>query len=308
MIQNFIELYKELMKLKTEPKKTAVVKAANKHTLESVFELAKEGLIMPYLIDDEEAINRELLKVDTMGVPYVIVHAETDSEAAFKGVQMAKENQVDFIMKGDLQTGILLKEVVNHDRGIREKKVLSHLALIEVPGYPRLIGVTDGGMVLTPTIEQKKAIIQNALEVMQAMGYQKPKFAVLSAAENLQPKLPASVDAEELTKEFSNIKNLIVEGPISLDIALKPEIANDKQYKGEIQGDSDVLVASDIITGNTLSKSMTLLAGGEMAGIIIGAKVPIILTSRSSSTAEKRNSLLLALMVSYGTTEKEAVK
>ena len=160
MIQNFIELYKELMKLKTEPKKTAVVKAANKHTLESVFELAKEGLIMPYLIDDEEAINRELLKVDTMGVPYVIVHAETDSEAAFKGVQMAKENQVDFIMKGDLQTGILLKEVVNHDRGIREKKVLSHLALIEVPGYPRLIGVTDGGMVLTPTIEQKKQLFR----------------------------------------------------------------------------------------------------------------------------------------------------
>lgn len=304
MIQNFKELHNELRENEREPKKVAVVKAASDHTLESIFELAREGLIMPFLIDKKAAIENELEKIDTKNVPYSIVEAQTDQEAAFKGIEMARKGQVEFIMKGDLQTGVLLKEVVNHETGIREQKVLSHLALIEVPAYPKLIGITDGGMVLTPTVEQKKAIIKNALGVMQALGYEEPKFAILSAAEVVQPKLPASVDAAELTNYFSTDKSVIVEGPISLDIAMKPEIAKDKNYQGKIQGDSDVLVASDIVAGNTLSKSMTLLASGEMAGIIVGAKVPIILTSRSSSAIEKRNSLLLALKVSYETNGK----
>ncbi|MEG0267352.1 MAG: phosphate acyltransferase [Carnobacterium sp.] len=308
MIRNFEELKKEIIEKKAAPKKVAVVKAASGHTLESIFELAKEGLIFPYLIDEEEAIKKELAKLDIKGAKYEIVQTQTDQEAAFKGIQMAKENQVEFIMKGDLQTGVLLKEVVNRETGIREQKVLSHLALIEVPTYPKLIGITDGGMVLTPDYEQKKAIIENALGVMRAIGYREPKFAVLSAAEVVQPKLQASVDAAELTKDFSTIENVVVEGPISLDIALNPEAAKDKNYQGKIQGDSDVLVASDIIAGNTLSKSLTLLAGGEMAGIIVGAKVPIILTSRSSSATEKRNSLLLALKVSSEAKEKGEVK
>lgn len=256
------------------------------------------------MIGDEEAIKKHLSEITIKNASYIIVHAETDTEAAFKGIQLAKEGQVEFIMKGDLQTGTLLKEVVNHETGIRKQKVLSHLALIEVPAYPKLIGVTDGGMVLTPDIEQKKAIIKNASEVMQALGYQKAKFAVLSAAEVVQPKLPASVDAAELTKEFSHAPDMIVEGPISLDIALSPEAAGEKRYQGKIQGDTDVLVAPDIVSGNALSKSMTLLAGGKMAGIIVGAEVPIILTSRSSSAAEKRNSLLLALKVSQGANKK----
>ncbi|MEG0289199.1 MAG: phosphate acyltransferase [Carnobacterium sp.] len=304
MIQSFKELQQELMQKKNEPKKVAVVKAASRHALESIFELAEENLVIPYLIGDEEAIKKHLSEITIKNASYIIVHAETDTEAAFKGIQLAKEGQVEFIMKGDLQTGTLLKEVVNHETGIRKQKVLSHLALIEVPAYPKLIGVTDGGMVLTPDIEQKKAIIKNASEVMQALGYQKAKFAVLSAAEVVQPKLPASVDAAELTKEFSHAPDMIVEGPISLDIALSPEAAGEKRYQGKIQGDTDVLVAPDIVSGNALSKSMTLLAGGKMAGIIVGAEVPIILTSRSSSAAEKRNSLLLALKVSQGANKK----
>lgn len=299
MIQSFGSLMQELTQKKIEPKKVAVVKAASRHTLESIFELAKRGLVVPYLIDNEEAIKEQLSQINTKDALYFIIPAETDEEAAFKGVEMARENKVEFIMKGDLQTGTLLKEVVNRDTGIREQKVLSHLALIEVPAYSKLIGVTDGGMVLTPTLEQKKAIIENASKVMQALGYQQPKFAILSAAEVVQPKLSASVDAAELTKEFSNEKDLIVEGPLSLDIALDPAAASEKHYQGKIQGDTDVLVAPDIVTGNALSKSMTLLAGGKMAGIIVGAKVPIILTSRSSSAAEKKNSLLLALKASH---------
>ncbi|MGX7394144.1 phosphate acyltransferase [Carnobacterium mobile] len=308
MIQNFGSLMQELTQNKAEPKKVAVVKAASRHALESIFELAKKGLVIPYLIDNEKAINEQLSQIDIEKAPYFIVPTETDTEAAFKGVEMAREKKVEFIMKGDLQTGTLLKEVVNRTTGIREQKVLSHLALIEVPAYPKLIGVTDGGMVLIPTFDQKKAIIENAAEVMRSLGYQQPKIAVLSAAEIVQPKLPASAEAAELTTEFINEKNFTVEGPISLDIALNPAAANEKHYQGKIQGDTDVLVTPDIVSGNALSKSMTLLAGGEMAGIIIGAKVPIILTSRSSSAAEKRNSLLLALKVSHAVKGKGGVE
>lgn len=299
MLKNFEALKEEITKNKNQkPKRVAVIKAASLHALESIFELAKEGLVIPYLIDKKEELEQMLEEMTSTDVPYEIIPADTDQEAAFKGIQMAKKDEVEFIMKGNLQTGTLLKEVVNRDTGIRNKKVLSHMALVEVPAYSKLIGITDGGMVLTPSLEQKEAIIENAEEVMFALGYEKPKFGLLSAAEAVQPKLPASADAAVLTQQYKENKRSVIEGPISLDIALNPVAASEKGYKGQIQGDVDVLVVPEIVTGNALSKSMTLLAGGEMAGVIVGAKVPIILTSRSSTTAEKRNSLLLALKVS----------
>lgn len=299
MLQNFEQLEKEILATKFPPQRVAVVKAASDHTLESLFELAKQDLLLPILIDKKTAIHELIDHMDVGSTSYEIIDTETDEEAAFKGVELVRNGQAEFIMKGNIQTGDLLKQVVNRETGIRKRGVLSHLALIEVPGYPRLIGVTDGGMVLTPDVEQKAAIIENALEVMQALQYKQPKFAVLSAAETLQPKLPASVDADELTKRFQDRGNeCVVEGPISIDISLIPEIAKEKHYQGKIQGDADVLVASDIVAGNILSKSMLLLAKGEMAGMIIGAQVPIILTSRSSSAKEKKFSLLLALQMS----------
>lgn len=309
MLQNFEQLEKNMLANKHSPQKVAVVKAASEHSLESIFELAKQDLLFPILIDQQSAINDLLQKMDIGNAPYEIVHVTTDEEAAFKGVELVRQQQAKFMMKGNIQTSDLLKQVVNRETGIRKRDVLSHLALIEVPNYPRLIGVTDGGMLLSPNVDQKAAIIENALDVMKALDYQQPKFAVLSAAETLQPKLQASVDAAELTKRFqSRVNECIVEGPISIDLSLNPEIATEKQYQGKIQGDADVLIASDIVAGNTLSKSMLLLAGGEMAGMIIGAQVPIILTSRSSSAEEKKYSLLLALQISRSMVEKGATK
>lgn len=306
MLKSFEQLEKQILANKQEPQKVVVVKAASEHSLESIFELVEQGLIFPVLIDDENELKNMLEKMSIKDSNYEIVHASTDEEAAFQGVKLVREGQAQFIMKGNLQTGDLLKQVVNRETGIRDKPVLSHLALLEVPGYPRLIGITDGGMLLTPTADQKEAIIENALSVMNALEYNQPKFAVLSAAEMLQPKLPASVDAAELTERFKNRTDCIVEGPISIDLALDSNIAKEKKYGGKIQGDADVLIASDVVAGNTLSKSMILLASGEMAGIIIGAKVPIILTSRSSSAAEKKFSLLLALQISHSSRVGEA--
>lgn len=304
MLPNFTELEQTLKKNKKEPKRVAIVKAANKHTLESIFELSQKGLIIPYLIDQRTDMKALLSKMEYDTFSYQIIHAESDEEAAFKGIELVRENKVDFIMKGNIQTSTLLKRVVNRDTGIRKGDILSHLALIDVPAYPKLIGVTDGGMLLSPDVDQKQAIINNALDVMQSLGYVKPKFAVLSAAEVIQSQLQASTDADELTNRFKENEDCIVEGPISLDVALHPSIATEKGYKGQIKGDADVLVASDVVAGNTLSKSMLLLAGGTMAGIILGAQVPIVLTSRSSTAAEKRYSLLLALQMSLAQSGK----
>lgn len=299
MLKNFEEL-EDLVKNQKEPLKIAVIKAASEESLESVFELADKGLLIPYLIDKQDDLE-DLIENMVMGqFDYQIVHAETDEEAAFIGIKMARENKVQLIMKGNIQSGTLLKQVVNRETGIRERDVLSHFSLLDTANYPRLLAVTDGGMFLTPNVDQKEAIIENALEVMQALSYKKPKFAVLSAAEVVQEKLPASVEAKELTKRFADDSRLVVEGPISLDIALYPDIASEKGYSGRIQGDADVIVAPDIIAGNTLSKSIIYLAKGNMAGLIIGAKVPIILTSRVSSKEEKEYSLLLALQMSHG--------
>lgn len=303
MLQDFKELEQKIDKIE-EPKRVAVVKAASEHSLESIFELADQGAVIPYLIDDQSAIEELIAKMDIKSSNYHIVDVSSDEEAAFKGVELVRGNKVDFIMKGNLQTGTLLKQVVNRETGIRDKDVLSHMALIDVPAYSKLLGVTDGGMLLTPDVDQKEAVINNALEVMKALGYDKPKFAVLSAAEVVQPKLPASTDAAELTKRFENNKECIVEGPISLDLSIDPSIAAEKGYGGKIQGDADVLVASDVVAGNTLSKSMLLLANASMAGVILGSQVPIVLTSRSSSAAEKKYSLLLALQVSHAQEEK----
>lgn len=299
MLKNFDEL-EELVKGQKEAKRIAIVKAASKETLESVFKLADKGFLVPYLIDEKDKLEKLLTEMQLTDRDYQIVDANTDQEAAFKGIQMARNNEVQLIMKGNIQSGTLLKEVVNRETGIRERDVLSHISLLDTDNYPRLLAVTDGGMFLTPNTDQKEAIIENALEIMQALSYEKPNFAVLSSAEVVQAKLPASVEAEELTKRFADDPRCVVEGPISLDIALYPDIASAKEYPGKIQGDADVIVAPDIIAGNTLSKSIIYLANGNMAGLIVGANVPIILTSRVSSKEEKRYSLLLALQMSHG--------
>ncbi|MFC0299270.1 phosphate acyltransferase [Virgibacillus soli] len=298
MLRDFQALEHQIAKIEA-PKKVAVVKAASAHSLESIFELANQGIVMPYLIDDQSALEQLIKEMDIQDAHYHIIDVASDEAAAFKGVELVREHKVDFIMKGNLQTGTLLKQVVNRETGIRKKAVLSHLALIDVPAYSKLLGVTDGGMLLTPHVDQKEAIIQNALEVMQSLGYEKPKFAVLSATEVVQPKLQTSTDAAELTRRFEDDETCIVEGPISLDLAINSSIAREKGYAGRIQGDADVLIASDVVAGNTLSKSMLLLANGAMAGVILGAQVPIVLTSRSSSAAEKKYSLLLALQISH---------
>lgn len=273
--------------------KIAVVKAANEEVLSSIKRGLDDGMIEPILIDDAAKLKTmmEELSIDSSTV--TIIDESDDKKAAEKGVELARNKEVDALMKGFVGTGDFLRPVVNKETGIRSSSLLSHVAVIFVPQLNRFIAVTDGGMVVQPDKEEFKTIIEHGIEVMQSIDIEKPKAAILSASENVMKNNDASVWASELTAEMES-EDYIVEGPISLDLSLVPEIAEEKGYPGKIQGDADVIVTPDIVSGNSLAKSLTLFGDSAMAGLIIGATVPIILTSRSSSSDEKYGSILLA--------------
>lgn len=229
-----------------------------------------------------------------------VVPAETEEECAAIGVKMAKNNELDFLMKGHLQTRTFLKAVVDREKGIATSKLLSHVALNEIPTYHKLLLTTDGGMVTSPSKEEKKILIQHGIEVMNKIGVAKPKVGLLAAAEKVNPKITSSVEAEEIMQEFQNEApdSCWIDGPISLDLSLSKEVARIKHYESPVAGDADIVVGPDITTMNVLGKSLTILAGAKMAGLIMGASVPIVMVSRGSTEEEKAYSILVAMYCS----------
>lgn len=295
VIKNFEELIRKVQKL--ESKKTVVVVAAqDEHTLQAVFKAKKDNIVNPILIGDKPKI-KEILSILHEGLDdSAIINAESDKSAAEKAVQLINENKADFIMKGKIQTADLLKAVVNKEKGLRTGKIMSHFVFNEIPNYHKLIVTTDGGMMMYPNVDEKKEIIENAVNTLLVMGYENPKVAVLAAVEKVNPKMPESVDAG-LLKEMNlkgELKNCIVEGPISYDLTMSKESAKIKGYESPVVGDADILIVPNITAGNILGKSLVYSAGAKMAGFIVGAKVPIVLTSRGSTAEEKYLSLVLS--------------
>lgn len=274
----------------------AIVKAANEEVMESVTEAVHDGQVKVVLIDDQAKLEKLLTQFPLPEGTVTLVDEADDSAAAQAAVQFVREGKATAIMKGKIETGKLLKAVVNKETGIRKSALLSHVAVLYVPGLDRLIALTDGGMVLEPNKEELKIIMDHAVEVMHAIGFAQPKVSFLSAAESVIPKLQSSVDAQAITQEATDTDR-IVEGPLSIDISLSKAIAQDKKWPGKIKGDADILVVPNIVTGNSVSKSMILFGGAKMAGLILGAQVPIILTSRSASAEEKYASIILSQLV-----------
>lgn len=288
--------FKQLRQLveSVDKRTVAVVAAHDAHTLEAVLKTKDEGILDHILIGKKD----EIIKIgNELGYdvsPDVIIDSDTDEDAVAKGLDLIKTGGADFLQKGILQTSTLLKGVVNKENGIKARDTLSNVALLDIPAYHKVVGLTDGGMVMYPTLEQKKDIIDNAVEVYKALGYDNPKVAVLCAVETLNPKMPETVDAAELKKmnQEGIIKDCIVEGPISFDLALDPEAAKIKGYESPVAGDADIIIMPDISAGNLTSKALTVLGGAMMAGIVMGAKCPIALNSRSAAFEEKYYSLL----------------
>jgi phosphate butyryltransferase len=299
VIKNFDELIKKVQSFEGK-KKVAVAAAHDEHALEAVFHAVENNIIEPVLIGNKEKIKEIAAKLGKAVSDDSIIETADDNEAAAKAVELARNGQVDFIMKGKLQTADLLRAVVDKEKGLRTGKVMSHVSIQEVPSYHKLVITTDGGMMMYPDLEQKKKIIENAVGVLHSLGYENPKVGVLAAVETVNPKMPESVDAGKLKEMNQNgeITGCIVEGPISYDLAMNKESAEIKGFVSPVAGDPDILIVPNITAGNILGKCLVYSAGAKMAGFIVGAKVPIVLTSRGSSSEEKYLSLVISAAAS----------
>lgn len=288
MIQSFDEIKKRLATT-SEKRRIAVVAAHDEHTLDAVALAAKNGLVSPVLLGNAAAIRKLLRDLKCSESLVTIEDIPEAQQAALRAAQLVKATQVDCIMKGKIETSSLMKVLVNKETGIRKRDTMSLLALIESPYYHKVFGITDVGLLTYPSLEQKKAAIQNAGDAFRALGVPEPKIAVLAAVEKVNPKMPETIEADALKTMAMNreIAGCIVEGPISYDLAMNRDSSSLKGYQSPVAGDADIVVVPDIAAGNILIKSLSFTGGAKTAGIVLGAMVPLVITSRSSSVEDK---------------------
>lgn len=288
--------FKELLQtVEKADRKTVVVIAADEHSIEAALGGEKTGLVHPVFTGDKDQINDTLKKLGAEG-DYEILPTKSLEEAAEVGVRLVNGGGAQLILKGAIDTAILLRAVLNKEWGLGTGNILSHIALLESPAYHKLFIITDGGMIPYPDLPKKKIILESAVKVMHNLGVREPKVACLAAVEKPSEKLPETMDGLHL-KEMNlkgEITGCIVEGPISFDLAFDKDSVALKNYKSPVAGDTDIFLVPDFVTGNIMSKAMIYAGGAKMAGMMMGAKVPILLTSRASTAEEKFLSLALA--------------
>ncbi|ABR31760.1 phosphate butyryltransferase [Thermosipho melanesiensis] len=280
-------------------KKKAVVSLAGAEDVEALKAIRE---VLPYgikaiLVGNREIISKNLKELD-LDLP--IVDAKNEAEIAEKAVKLVSSGEANILMKGLVKTATLLKAVLNKEWGLRGEGLLSHVALLETPGLDRIVLVTDGGMVIRPTLEQKIQIIKNAVELAHKLGYEKPRVGLIAAVEVVNPDMPETMEAAIISKmaERGQIKGCFVDGPLGIDNALSEFAAKVKKVSGEVAGKADILVVPDIHSGNFLGKSAVYLAKGKIAGIIMGAKAPIVIVSRADTSESKKNSIAIAAAIS----------
>ena len=293
VISSFSALKSRLQHL--SPREAVVAAAHDEHTLQAVFSARRDGLIRPILVGRRNEIRSIARSLGEELSPEQIVDAQDNLECAARSVALIREGKGDILIKGMLQTGTLLKAVVHRETGIRASQVMSHVAILDVPRYHKLLFITDGGMVVAPNLEQKGHILKNAVDFCRFLGYERPKAAALCAVETVNPAMPETGDALSLKEagERGEFGPCIVEGPISLDLATDREAALVKGYHSPVAGDADILLVPAIAVGNVLGKALYGLAGGQMAGVVLGAAVPITINSRGATPEEKYYSILL---------------
>lgn len=284
-------------RLRAGGKKTVVLACAHdEHAMRAVWQAAETGLADFVLVGDSRRI--EML-ADTLGMSLPsgsVLHAGSDEAAARESVILAGSRKDSLLMKGKMETATLMRAVLDKDTGLRKRNTLSHVAVLAIPAYPKLLAVTDGGMLPHPTLEQKKDIVQNAVDVFRSLGYSCPRIAALAASESVSPRMPETEDAKRLAEMAQEgvFGLCVLDGPVSLDVAFDAELAKAKGISSPVAGNADILLVPDITCGNVLSKALICAGGADMAGCIAGAKVPIILSSRGASAKEKYISILLA--------------
>lgn len=277
----------------TKPLRLAVASAGEDHIVEAVAEAVKAGYVKPVLYGDEEVIEQ---LCNTYALEdYEVRPTDSRLEAGRQAVKAVSCGDCNLLMKGYIQTAALMREVLNKEYGLRGAGKLSHVLVFDAPHYERLFFMSDGALNIEPDLPLKIDIVNNAVRVAHALGLDKPKVALLAAIETVDMAQRSSVDMAIIAKmaDRGQIKEAIVDGPLALDNAINPHAARVKHIKSEVAGDADVLIVDNIDVGNVFYKSLVYFADAEVAGIIAGARAPIILTSRADSTKTKFNSIAL---------------
>jgi len=277
--------------------KIVIAAAEDGEVLEAVKQASSEGIVDAVLVGDPNKIS-EVAKSRNIDVSsFEVIPATNDEEAAMKAVQAVSSGKGDLLMKGFIKTSTLLKAVLNKEWGLRTGNLLSHLFLFEVPRLGKVIGLTDGGLNTYPGLQEKVAIVNNAVSCYHALGVDTPKVAALAAVEVVNPDMPCTLDAAALVQmnRRNQIKGCIIDGPLALDNALSVEAAKHKGIVSEVAGHAEVLLVPDIEAGNIFAKGIVYLTKNRTAGLVLGAKAPIVLTSRADSAETKLLSIASAV-------------
>ena len=263
------------------PVRTAVVHPCDETSLRAAFEAAEAKIIRPLLIGPEARIRTlaATFKLDISAQR--IIDAPFSHASAARAVEIVRSGEADALMKGSLHTDELLAEVIKEETGIRTSRRISHVFIMDVPSYPKPLFITDAAVNIFPTLEDKVDIVQNAIELAQALRIDHPKVAILSAVETITSKIPSTIDAAALCKmaDRGQITGALLDGPLALDNAINRDAANIKHISSPVAGDADILLVPDLEAGNMLAKELTFLADADAAGIVLGARVPIILSA-----------------------------
>lgn len=291
--------YQELIKSKDNltPLKTAVIHPVDTLSLQGAIDATRDSLIDPILVGPKEKILRAANEMSVDISQYEIVGTKHSHEAAEIGVQLAKKQTVEALMKGKIHTDELMEAVIDKEKGLRTGRRMSHIFAFKIPHYFKPLFLSDAAINIKPHLREKKDIVQNAINLFHALELGTPKVAILSAIETVNENIPSTLDATALCKmaERGQIVGGIIDGPLALDNAISAESAHEKGIYSEVAGNADILIVPDLESGNLLYKQMTFLFGIEAAGIVMGATVPIILTSRSSDIISRKASCAMAL-------------
>ncbi|MBU1145734.1 MAG: bifunctional enoyl-CoA hydratase/phosphate acetyltransferase [Firmicutes bacterium] len=295
MLKNLDELRHIIKDVKR--KKMAVVFAHDDAVMNAVNDACKLNIIEPILIGDSAIISKYIQEL-SLEPPYQIIEEQNPESATKIALDLVNAGEVELIMKGLIDTKILLKGVVNKEYGIREATLLSHVGIVSFPTLDRVLFATDGAMNIEPNVEEKIMLVQNAVFLAKRLGYHCPKVGMVSAVEKVNPKIKSTLDAKEVVDYFNKDANkgFLIDGPFAIDNLVSMESVHHKGIVSDVAGVADILVFPNLDGGNIFYKTSVFLASGDSAGIIIGAKVPIILTSRADSRISKLNSILLAVV------------
>jgi phosphotransacetylase len=283
------------------PVPTAVAHPCEATALSGALEAAARGLIVPLLVGPAARIAETAASAGINLGDAQIVDVPHSQAAAVKAVELIREGKAEILMKGSLHTDELMGAVVSREGGLRTGRRISHVFVMDVPTYHKVLLVTDGAINIAPTLEDKVDICQNAIDLAISLGRERPKVAILAAVETVTSKMPATIDAAALCKmaERGQITGGILDGPLAFDNAISKQAAETKGIKSTVAGDPDILLAPDLEAGNILAKQLTFLANADSAGMVLGARVPVILTSRADSVRSRIASCGVAKLVAH---------